>query len=637
MNYRADIDGLRAVAVLPVVLYHVGLSGMPGGFVGVDVFFVISGFLITQILVSEIEDGRFSLGGFYERRIRRIAPAFLTVLAATTTAASLWLLPVDFDEFSSSALTALMSASNIFFFLNTGYFSGAADLKPLLHTWSLGVEEQFYVILPVFLAIAFRFGRRWVITGLAAGFALSFGLSIWLTAESPSAAFYLLPPRACELLVGSLLVFLPRPAAAPRALAELAATAGIVAVVLAVLTFSRTTAFPGAAAMLPAAGAALVIYAGSLGPSLVSRLLSLKPIVFIGLISYSLYLWHWPIMVFPRYLMIEFTPAVQVALITASLVAAVLSWHFVEKPFRTKRTFGRRAIFTGAAGAMSLSIGALAVASVSDGWRSRFSPDVLAIADVATDVNGKECHDRSPRDVRAGSLCVIGDKAAVPQTLVWGDSHAWSLQHLFADALKDQNQSAYIVSRGGCLPVFGIRRHNYSVPCEELASEVGRFIADRGITRIVLVANWGGYLRGVSLSDDVSEALDVSASADVLKRRVEAQIRQFLDRGTEVVVLDPLPGAPVEVARSLAISVAFGRPLPEPMTRETFLANNAKLFEALSGFDGQIRRVQLWKSICATDLCDYVVDGHPLYTDQNHPAKSSFAFAAEAIAAALVR
>ncbi|MEL6764342.1 MAG: acyltransferase [Cyanobacteria bacterium J06607_6] len=385
MHYRPDIDGLRTIAVLPVVLYHAGVAGFTGGFVGVDIFFVISGFLITTIIYQELEEGRFSLVRFYERRARRILPALFAVIFASLVAGWFLLVPADYDHMGRSAVSALAFVSNIWFWRNSGgYFGGATDYLPLLHTWSLAVEEQFYILFPLLLMALHRFARSLLLPAILVLVAGSLILAAWATPRMPSASFYLLPTRIWELGVGSLLALGLVRTEAPRALREVAGGLGLLAVLVPVFLYDSRMVFPGMAALPPVMGAALLIWAGTAGPVMASRLLSLRPMAWIGLISYSLYLWHWPIMAFVRNRLftVELEPTWQVATILASFLAGWASWCFVERPFRIPLSLGglTRARIFALSGAGMAGLGVLAGAIVFTGGMAneRFSKAQLA-------------------------------------------------------------------------------------------------------------------------------------------------------------------------------------------------------------------------------------------------------------------
>ena len=300
MQYRSDIDGLRALAVVPVVLGHAHVTGFAGGFVGVDVFFVISGFLITTILATEAREGSFSLTRFYERRARRLFPALFAVLIFCAAAAWTRFPAEDLEAFGRSLLATIFFGSNMLFWSETGYFDIAAEQRPLLHTWSLAVEEQFYLLFP--LAVWWttrRMGGRyaaWLWPAMGASFVLSV---VWVPTH-PSSAFYLVPARAWELLMGSALALGLVPALRQQSHRETCSALGTLFIAMSVVLYDANTPFPGSNAVLPCLGAALVIHAGHSGTTAVGRLLGTKPVVFVGLISYSLYLWHWPLLVFAR-------------------------------------------------------------------------------------------------------------------------------------------------------------------------------------------------------------------------------------------------------------------------------------------------------------------------------------------------
>ena len=296
--YRADIDGLRALAVLPVLFFHFHIKLFSGGFVGVDIFFVISGYLITQIIFADLKRDRFSIVTFYERRIRRIFPALLTVLAVTTLVAFTVLLPAEVEDYGKSLMAATISFSNVYFWSESGYFDAPASLKPLLHTWSLGVEEQFYLLFPLLMAWLYRNHRRYLPHVLIVAALASFGAAVYVMQTNPSSAFYLPHLRAWELMIGAMLAIGMFPPLLKSWQRELAASVGFALIVFAVLTYTAATPFPGLNAVAPCVGAALILAAGQHGTTVVGRVLSLKPIVWVGLISYSLYLWHWPVMSF---------------------------------------------------------------------------------------------------------------------------------------------------------------------------------------------------------------------------------------------------------------------------------------------------------------------------------------------------
>jgi len=347
MKYRAEIDGLRALAVLPVILFHAGFQWFSGGFVGVDVFFVISGYLITTIIISEMAEGKFSIINFYERRARRILPALFFVMAACLPFAWLWLTPTDLKDFGQSLVAVSTFSSNILFWRESGYFATAAELKPLLHTWSLAVEEQYYIFFPIFLMLTWRLGIKWILILLSIVFFISLGIAQWGAYNSPSAAFFLLPTRGWELLVGVFAAFYLKynTHLKSHTVNQMLSLLGFGMIAYSIVAFDKTTPFPSLYALIPTIGTGLLILC-AVPKTLIHKLLSLKIIVGIGLISYSAYLWHQPLLAFARHRSFgEVSELILSILCVISLVMAWFSWRFVEKPFRSKTKVSNRSIF----------------------------------------------------------------------------------------------------------------------------------------------------------------------------------------------------------------------------------------------------------------------------------------------------
>lgn len=347
MDYRREIDGLRAVAVLPVILFHAGFQSFSGGFVGVDVFFVISGYLITTIILTELEQGRFSIINFYERRARRILPALFLVMFVCLPFAWLWLLPDDMKSFSQSLVAVSVFASNVLFWKKSGYFDTAAELKPLLHTWSLAVEEQYYVFFPIFLVLSWRLGRSKTCRLLVIVFVVSLAVAQWASLAAPAAGFYLLPTRGWELLVGVFSAFFVTSFSKdyiPTHIRDVGGFIGAALIVYAIFAFDKETRFPSLYTLAPTIGAALLIVCATQG-TIIGRLLGNRILVGIGLISYSSYLWHQPLLSFARHLNLGGPTKVLLGGLAAlSLGLGYFSWKYIEVPFRNKNFVSRQAI-----------------------------------------------------------------------------------------------------------------------------------------------------------------------------------------------------------------------------------------------------------------------------------------------------
>jgi len=355
MEYREDIDGLRAIAVLAVVLFHAKMPGFSGGFVRVDVFFVISGYLITGLIAHDHANGRFAFSTFYFRRIRRIVPALLCVYAASMLLAALLMLPGDMRTFGQSLTSSALFYANHFFYSQSGYFGGPSDLKPLLHTWSLSIEEQFYLVWPLLFLVLARWRAGWVQYFVWTAAAISLAASEIMVGRDRQAAFFLAPFRTCELLLGAALALLPRRPRMSPGLAELASRAGLVMIVTSVVLLDETEAFPGLLAVPPCLGAALLVFTGMDQRPAVNRLLSTPPAVTIGRISYPLYLWHWPLLAFARYHLDRPLQWEEIGgLLGVSLLAACATYRCVEQPARSITL--ARAPHVVAAGVLSLGL-----------------------------------------------------------------------------------------------------------------------------------------------------------------------------------------------------------------------------------------------------------------------------------------
>lgn len=508
-SYRGDIDGLRCVAVLLVVLFHIlPPRYLAGGYVGVDIFFVISGYLITGILGRELAQGTFTFASFYERRVRRIMPALFVLLAATTVLGARVLTPVDFIPYARSLVAAVLSYSNLYFWTQDSYFN-VTRVKLLEHTWSLSVEEQFYLLFPAALLLAWRRGWRLAPTIAVFG-GISFAVSAYMAYRMPQAAFFMPYSRAWELMIGALLAITSyRPRLRPAARLALAA-AGLVMIVLAVEFYSKRTPFPGAAALAPCCGAALLLWTGEEGGTAVSRLLAWSPLRFIGKISYSLYLWHWPLLLAAR---AGGLPGISgrgmqstLLLLVLSIACAYLSWRWVEQPFRSKSVrFTRPRLFVaaGAAAATLCCAGVLIV--TAHGFPGRYSERALSLATYVD----------LPQQAQIGTCFITSGwtfaqfqpqkcLAPVPgkkNYLVFGDSHAAYLWYGLKSAYPEVNFMQATTS--GCPPALGTwdntdcgkLRHfifdYYEHYDRHTASEATGHATVEPLAGVILTSRWG--------------------------------------------------------------------------------------------------------------------------------------------------
>lgn len=499
MKYRAEIDGLRAIAVLPVIFFHAGFQLFSGGVVGVDVFFVISGYLITTILIEDIENNRFSFMSFYERRARRILPALFFVILVCIPFAWIWMLPNQMKDFSQSLIAVSLFASNIFFWKQSGYFDAVSEEKPLLHTWSLAIEEQYYFLFPIFLLLSWRFGKNkvfWLIVAMAA---CSLLLSEWGWRNKASANFYLAPTRVWELFAGSIAAFIVQKRATQKN--DTLSVLGFAAIIFSIFAYDEFTPFPSVYTLVPVVGAVLIVLFAE-KETLVAKLLSTKVFVGIGLISYSAYLWHQPLFAFARVTLAnEASLSLMLLLSMLSLTLAYFSWNFIEKPFRSaeKGTFSRNHIFL----LSSISISAMLFFGFSGYKTNGFEELMLEYKftgqertqaklvfeainyDMYNEMASKECHlwarNTNLLDINKLNKCrKLHGKAIV----VLGDSHAMNLFNI----ISFSNAYPFVigVSRGGCRP------HNNKVFCHYDAFD--NFISNNpAIIDLVVFHQSGSY------------------------------------------------------------------------------------------------------------------------------------------------
>jgi peptidoglycan/LPS O-acetylase OafA/YrhL len=620
-SYRPDIDGLRAIAVLAVVFYHTGFKVISGGYVGVDVFFVISGYLITTIIVREIIAGQFSIAGFYERRMRRILPAVVTTVAVCLIVGYFLFESKDFDNLARSSIANNLFLANIFFYWQTGYFDASAELKPLLHTWSLSIEEQYYVVTPLLLMAVGRFFKQKFLLFVVPIFAISFAACVIGMASNPSAVFYLLPTRAWELLIGSILAI----AVLPRLSSEIAmqslSVLGALMLFFSIFAFNDETVFPGAAAAIPTFGTAILIYTGRAGTTPINRVLSIKPVIFVGLISYSLYLWHWPIIVFTRYLKASDLELVEnVLLLIPIFVISILSWRYIETPFRKKKLLPtRKTIFVGSFVATTLLVvaGLSAVVSIRDTeWR-----------------RWRSCENLEERVSDGRGYCTIGDDASAPTFLVWGDSHARALMSAANESAKRSGKAAFIASTSACSPLQGMRRVGKS-KCLKFTSTVLSFAKSHpDIETVILIGRWAISAEGTRYPNEDGDPFEIvdtfegeSRQADprkLFETGLSRTVRSLLEANKKVVIVGPVPEVGHDVPSVNHIALITNRDVNSMIapTVDEFETRNEKVFSVLSRLENELGvRVVLPSDIlCDEAICSVALeDGTSLYRDDHH-------------------
>jgi peptidoglycan/LPS O-acetylase OafA/YrhL len=646
MVYRPDIDGLRAIAVLAVVLFHAKIPGFSGGFVGVDVFFVISGYLITGLILSDVAANRFSLLSFYHRRIKRIVPALLVVYLVSAVLATLLMLPSDIRDFARTLGKSALFVSNIDFYERAGYFDAPSELKPLLHTWSLSIEEQFYLVWPLLCAVLATSIRRFRQLAVLAWTVGAASLIAWLATTyygHANAAFFLTPLRAWELMLGAVLALSHgRRPVAPSAAEAIAAVGALLIVVSAGAPLQSHPL--GAYLALPACvGAAMLILAGADRRTFVGRLLTMPPMVGIGLISYSLYLWHWPLLTFGRYHLDRALHWGEVTGILAlSLLAAVASYRLVERPLR--RTTAFRAVHVVATGALCL----VAVALVSNrmekdrGWALNLDPAIrhLDVTARSQNVYQSKCFGQTA-DFGPDASCTFGPRApgASFDLAIFGDSHA----NHYVPAISVLAEAAGVAGRQFTLGVCPALLGRYEVDsqfasrahCPELPKAMVRFVEQNpGLRLVVLAQAWSQYAGKPLLTEDgrhkttyllgsSDDERSEQRSSEILRRSLEQTLDYFESKGIQVLLLGEVPPLVRDPVRCVATAIktqhrpqnACGRDRSEVWRAigET---------EALLAGLAQSRRNVFFFSpsdaMCDQQWCNVVLDGVYMYRDAGH-------------------
>jgi len=618
MRYRPEIDGLRAIAVIPVILFHAGFQLFSGGFVGVDIFFVISGYLITTIILADLEAGRFSILNFYERRARRILPALYVVMAFCLPFAWLWLMPRDTEEFSKSVMAVLVFASNIFFWRQSDYFDADTELKPLLHTWSLGVEEQFYVIFPVFLMLAWRLGRKRIVVLLTITALLSLALAEYAVSRKPDATFFLLPTRAWELAMGSLIAFYldgkERDRLTP-VLHQILSLVGLGLIALGVLTFSKETPFPGFSALIPTVGAGLIIVFALPG-TLVGRLLASRVLVGVGLVSYSVYLWHQPLLSFTRHRSFTEPNNEVIALILAlTFGLAYVTWRYVEQPFRRKDIVTKRLVWRFSfASAVALAVCTVGLQLTTAEYQSRLGNDSDRLYRLRTCLFDPQqsfetlvqnhCNSVQPSAIPAG-----GGQARTPKVFVlFGDSVAG---HLYPGLVRVFGENAIIQLTG--TSCRAIRSGNDRRCANFYNWFVDTYVPNNPMDGIIVSSSW---LKTYEKLGDKEFRAKLDALFEKLKEK-------------RVIVYSQPASLSIDIHRYVYKLENFGMRVPNSLEVEAddLETVNAALSEEAAKFG--VEFIDASQLFCAKSKCTVAKDGVFYFWDTVHLTMPGSALLAE--------
>ena len=596
MKYRPEIDGLRALAVLPVIFFHAGFHAFSGGFVGVDVFFVVSGFLITKIIVTEKENNTFSFRKFYERRARRILPVLLFILLLCMPAAWLWMFPRDVKNFSLSLMAVVSLSANLLFARQSGYFDTQAELKPLLHTWSLAVEEQYYLLFPILLVGLWRFGKFKIISTLALLSSLSLLLAMWASIHKPAYAYFLLPTRAWEISIGAIIALLAKENAMASNVSIWKQGLGIVGALMvagSIAFYDKHTPFPSAYTLVPAIGTALILcYATS--ATIIGRILRFRIFVFLGLISYSMYLWHQPILAFAHHAnYIENSIIGIFGLLILTVLLSYISWRWLEQPCRDSRKIDKKVFFLciGVASTVIFAFGLIGVKT--NGFEKNFIANRLSIEQrvnyqLISEHTRKDIYERMFDDRK----CQFWDKAISPRVvdrfaqcyaefgpavILIGDSHAMNLHNILA--MSGKHPFLVSVAEGGCRPNQGKKTCQYDEILEFIESNKQKiqFLYFHQSGSYLMRDRYGKNDSTRIFEDDAPFLFDENAAVQVI--RYLEKIRKFVP----VVWLGPFVEARIDfddwkfLSESMKIS---GKAL------EQFRKLDAKLVEISNSYPG---------------------------------------------------
>lgn len=646
MKYRPEVDGLRALAVLPVILYHAGVYGLSGGFIGVDVFFVISGYLITTILLGELDEGRYSILKFYERRARRILPALTIVILACLPFAWIWMFPSDLKDFGQSVVATSLFSSNIFFWKEANYFSEWNELKPLIHTWSLAVEEQYYILFPPLLALVWKLGRRAVLATIVILFCASLAVAQYTSSNAPEAGFYLLPSRTWELMAGGLCAFAltwrtPKPN-------EALAFCGLALLAGSYLLFDKETPHPSIWTLIPVFGTALIIVYAQ-GATRVARLLSQRPVVFIGLISYSAYLWHQPLFAFARLRWIGHPPlSLMLALAGLTLVLAFLSWKFVEGPFRTGRDRpkpilpSRNRLLTASAITLMAVFGIGASLHMLNGAHWRIPERVSALLAAADDFSPDHRYaclletysDRTGYKFPPDPRCISSVNENGPRAVILGDSHAAAFSQPLRQALENSGWHVTQLTVSACQPILGLSLDQKD--CGAVFEKNLKFIRENKPELTIVASRWSLYFSRVRFNNleggiehsqyEPTQSFDVSKLSQPLQSDVHTaaaleSFEQLSAANEHLVIIHPIPEAGWDVPRRAA-KLAFyeGQDRPNISTsRAVFEERTQKAETLLSSVNGpNISHVRPADVLCDEVRCWNATEGEILYFDDDH-------------------
>ena len=593
IKYRADIDGLRGVAVLSIVFFHLNIIGFSGGFIGVDIFFVISGYLISSIIFKDINNNNFSITHFFERRIRRIFPALFTVILLTLIVCLFLFDSKTLEFFGKSVTASTLFVSNILYWRETDYFTPLGT-KPLLHTWSLAVEEQFYIFFPLLIISINRFFKKRYFAVLLGICIISFLISIESVYFHKVATFYLLPTRAWELLFGAILSLEVIPEVKSNVCRNVISIVGLGLILFCLVYYSESTLFPGLSAILPVLGTGFIIYSGlARETTIVKKCLSFNPLVFIGLISYSIYLWHWPILVLLKYTIFrEFSILEKIGIMLTCFVISVLSHKFIELPFRRSKPLlpNKKILFGSSLGTMLIFLIIGIIIYLEKGMPGRYPAAESFVKDFKNDFKNDSYVLKN--NYHFGNLSenisIIGTSKGVPSFLIWGDSHAKHLSTGLSELGEKYQLRGYVINKGGVKPLLGMdvygtlsnsAQSNYN-------QSVINFIKNHNeIKTVILAAMWS---HEDALIDATGEYSERKIFSFFLRVGLLRTINTVQNMGRNIILVYDVPLLKDDPTRILFLSQRFNTKISFKQIAPTFneyLEKNRNIISIFKEFE----------------------------------------------------
>lgn len=674
IHYRSEIDGLRALAVISVIFYHTklaiaGREWFSGGFIGVDVFFVISGYLITKLLILELKNsGSINFIEFYKRRARRILPMLFFVIFVSFPFAWERLLPGSFVEYAKSILTALLFSSNFFFYFNTTeYGADSSLLKPFLHTWSLGVEEQFYLLFPILIFFAFRFFPKWVLFFLLCLTLFGFVFMVSIGSQNQPFNFFSPMSRFWELMVGASLAsieFSKRFSQIDFNIPYLSSI-GLILIIFCIIYFDSTTTHPGILTLLPVAGAAFII-AGKSGNDISKKILSFKPFVGIGLISYSAYLWHFPILAFSRIGNNQLSSFDKLELVTVTFILSIVSYFLIERPFRRRLSNRVFVLFSTLSFFIILLTCSFVILSkgVANKYRLGFEPtlnsitssdfqDLLVTSEPNYFFGDKDCEEKFAVYQSGTQFCVLGNiQKSKIDFLLLGDSHAMHSQPLLNKIGLEKNLKGAFGGNSGCPPLLGVfpfrgqpHPNDEAKLCFNFNQHGLEMAKLQNIKTVILIARWDYYVDGGNsgslnkITDDSLIVGDIDTTRHIYREGVRKTFETYKREGIKVIIMLQVPHQKANIKHVLE-GIFANHKFHEEKQLEIYTTDAVETKEHLKKQEvASLPWLQLTKTnelkdlividpthaFCKAGRCAYMSKGEAFYTDHDHPSEIGFA------------